>query len=192
MIRYTLSTLFRKALDVNSVSNAFTIPSALSAQTGPDGLPGVFRAGAGPAGMVGGGECPWALVLMPFGEGAPGASFSFRVFAWREVFPNADPNRITWLPFPLVEVFCTLSANGGPPNQGGTFDHYINDREYTCDFLSLTYGSLGMTGILSSPPQAGTGLTAYLVAELFGARMFSFDFQLSDANVGMNCLWSTL
>lgn len=194
MMIQTLSTKFNRALVTNAQTAAFTLQQTIS--VAPDTANPAFAAPPLPVGVWGAGDggalAPNRLLLVPFCEGVVGAQFSLRLWSWRQVMPDANPQLNVWVPIPVLEIACSASNMTGLASQGGGLlgaggSSYLSNTEHLCDFISITYGALGLTGFISSGAGPGTDLTAFVVVELTGARKYSFDFAQSDP-VNMNCL----
>lgn len=147
---------------------------------------GVYNAGADSN------VSPGRLFLMPYAEGGVGSQFSLRVYAWRDFFlPTGDPATQVWIPHLLAEFACTTCNQGGPVTQEITSSALLKPSEFLCDTISLTQGSLGVDGFVTSTGP-GTNLVAFALLDLTACRRFQFDFQWADTsnNIGMNCLWA--
>jgi len=129
---------------------------------------------------------PGRLILIPYAEGQ-GAMFSMRLYAWRRL--GTDSRLWVWVPMLLAEFACITSNQAGPTDaQPGSSTRLIKDTEFLCDTISLTQGSLGNCGLVTSTGP-GTNLIAFAIVDGCGATLISFDFQQTDP-VGMNCLWA--
>lgn len=154
---------------------------------------GVWNLGAG------GGTTVQRIKVMPYCEGQPGSVFWMRVYGWSPVGTVADdPKYSSWVPNLLGEFLCVAGNIPGP--------HLIDNvqtlnallpGENLCDAISLNNGVLGLNGIVNSQ-FPGSGVPAFAVLEVYGARKVSFDFacdaplQPELPGIGMNCLWARL
>lgn len=162
---------------------------------------GVYENGFGA--MVAAGR----LLLLPYGDGALGASFSLRVYGWRSFQDaNRQPIDLMWVPHLLAELACVLCNRGGPPNQAPNSTQAnavpMEATERFCDTIVLVQGSLGLEGEINSTGP-GTDLIATATVDLKGCQFFSFEFsqtvvlspatgQPSSDPVSMNAFWTRL
>lgn len=175
VLLYTLSTKLTKALTTNSSADQYTLGQTdvtpLTASVPADsftmGSGGIFAANR--------------ILFMPYGDGAPGATFSMRLYYWNHV--GEAQGNWCWIPGLLIEFVCTIGDLQGPVDPAST---QIQPSERFCSGMTATAGSYGKDGDLIT----GTGLPSLAVVDIKGARRISFDFQRIDANVSMNCLWA--
>lgn len=128
--------------------------------------------------------------MCPFAD-SPGATFSMRLWMWREATQPGQSGYVmpVWVPVFIAEFSCTSGTIGGVATKGppGPSPFVLPDNAYLCDTITLVQGALGLTGLVNSTGP-GTNLPAYALAEILGARFVTYDFQQND-NVGMNSLW---
>lgn len=175
MLIETLSDKLHKALTTNSQASEYTLglgqPTPLSI-TMPSGE-GILTWGSN--GML----APNRILLLPYGDGAPGATFSMRLYYWNHV--GEDAATWVWVPLVLTEFVCTIDDIPGPDG-----NHLILDSERFCSGLSAIAGSFGKDGDIITT----TGFPAMALVGVPGARLCALDFQQISANVSMNCLWA--
>ncbi len=134
-------------------------------------------------------NAPGRLALCPMAEGPAGTNFSIRVYGWRGLaVPSGDPNKVVAIPVFIAEFACTTGEISGPPQDGPTYPRNLSDTERLCDTITLVQGHIGTTGFINSAP--GTNLIASVVMDIVGCRYFQIDFQGTDQNIGMNCLFA--
>ncbi len=155
-----------------------------------DQVDGVWRAGHD------GAFAAQRLFLLPYCNGQPGTNFSMRIYGWRGIDNNAKMGQtgtsyLVWVPYLLAEFACISCNRFGPPstNPPGGVQRLIPPSYAMCDTITLTQGALGLTGEIDSTGP-GTDLIAFAILELRGSRYFQFDFNATDPNVLMNCLWA--
>ncbi len=177
----THSGYLQKALAANSVANTFQTLQPTR------GVPTLDGMGFGSATGV---LCPKSLLIVPFGEGSPGAIFSLRVYGMHNMkAPQlGDVLAEVWIHLFLAEMVCTLSNVGGVKQGSDALSGVdLIQTELLCDTITLTQGDLGRTGRINSTGP-GSNLVAYALVDLQGCRRFVVDFQQIDANTSMNCL----
>ncbi len=120
-----------------------------------------------------------------------GNQFSVRLYGWRAAENPPGLGRPVWIPYLICELACTTCNRQGPPNTappGNPSNYMLGPDESLCDTISLTQGSLGLTGLINSTGP-GTDLIAYAIVELTAPRYFQFDFGAIDS-IPMNCLFA--
>lgn len=169
----------------NSFNTLFVPPGADATSPDPNRTFDGFIIFSGVQGQV----SPGRVFLLPYCD-APNSNFSIRLYGWRRCGnPDPSPQTLVWFPTFLAEFLCTSCAIAGPTdNQPGISMRVLKDTEYLCDTITLTQGSLGNKGLITSTGP-GTNLVAFSLLDGCGATLLSFDFQQTDP-VGMNCFWA--
>ena len=125
---------------------------------------------------LGGATSKLALLLVPFGVGAPGSKFRIRVHSWRHVGGSTAAN-VLWIPLLLAELEVTLGTQRGLSNK------VVNEAESFADTIRLVAGDLSFYGSITEGPIAHASI------DLRGGQKFSFDFAQGEMpGVFGNCL----
>ncbi len=178
---YTLSTKLVKALPVNSTASEYSINAVTPQVTSIVLPPGSMTMGSN------GIFAPNRLLLMPFGEGELGQTFSMRLYYINHV--SDDSRDWVFVTALLIEFVCTLGSLPGPMianDPSGNQYRQIHGSDNFCQSLAATAGSYGKDGDINTD----TGFPAFSLVAIDGARFVGFDFKAIDENVTMNALWA--
>ncbi len=123
-----------------------------------------------------------AMMVLPFGTGSDGNTFSLRVFGWA---PGAysTSGLTSWYPTLLCELLCTLSstntgvASGFDPN--GASDYFAKT-------ITITYGNANVSVEAVSPAVAG--LNAHAMVSAKGFQKFELTFSTGSSATDCNAL----
>lgn len=129
------------------------------------------------------------ISIMPWTDAPQGTYFSMRLLYWNHRGDNLDD--ASWVGVPLMEVLCRVSNVAG-----NTPGKHLASSQRVCDQIVLANGGLGIDGAIYSFG-AGSDVPAMVTCEVQGARLLSFDFQVSDENgqatgaqANMNAYWA--
>lgn len=117
-----------------------------------------------------------------FGAGADNATFSARLYGWKQTQGlNATS---LWVPVPLLQVVATLSTTVGVASA----DVVATDRFADTLVLASGFGATDPNGVLVTSP---TGeLVAHLMVSLHGFGAFQWAFTTGGSATNCNCLFS--
>ncbi len=132
----------------------------------------------------GGAEVALRLFLMPVCDGPAGAAFYMRLWGYKAY--RYEQEKQLWMPYLLVELLCQAADIPGPAaTDAGGSSTIMSQTENLCDAIGVTAGSVGDGEVSAS----GSNIPAYVRVHTRGAKLFRFEFQVSDY-VGMNCFWA--
>lgn len=175
----TPAQVFRRALAVNSAASSFAAK-----------IPTVTKPFADGVILIPNGED--TLDLFPFGAGSDNDTFDIRVTGWRKAVPASSEVRlgaggknafielvggVLWLPSPIVEASCTISAILGVAGAVAV----ATDR--FADTLAINKG-IGVANTVTS--DSGP---AMLTCDVTGFELIEITFDMTGATNG-NALYS--
>lgn len=134
---------------------------------------------------------PVRVFLVPFSGSGPGTTFGLRVWGWRRVGKQNDPN-LLWWPIPLVEFSC-LTGNVTGASYPSGLSAIVGPGDYTCDTITVALADDGT-------PRGGVGLegeiggwsggnASYAIVDLRGCQKMTLDPQQNNA-FPVNALWA--
>lgn len=176
----------RKVLSTDATGAAFTAKTlTLTEPTGS----GVLDISGVPSGYT-----PCWLVLLPYGQGADNDTFEMRVIGWHRI-PTAVQGVIQWLPQPLHQLTCTMSA------LVGTAGGLIVAAERMCDTIvehttlkadARTLDSAAVFYGQSQYRSPANDLAASVKVQLDGVEKVEVLFAKLLTTTAMNALYSFL
>jgi hypothetical protein len=150
---------------------------------------GVFK-GDGVISMgAGGGYTSMRLLLVPYGNGAAGGTFSMQVYRWQPTtgsfYGRKGNNNKLWIPVLLATYNVVLGPAVGVTSSDLTPDCFFANS------IICTYGGplLNVTGATPDNVVYGAGPCAMIVQRVYGARYVQVVFNVGTAT-GANCLYT--
>ncbi len=151
-----LTTPLLKALTTGNSQNVqFADPSVRGDEPTDDG---VYKTGLGGTG-------PQQILVIPYAEALPGATWRMRVMGWWHHGALTDVQNVIWVPMLLAEFYCTAG------NKTGLASRLVREGEVFAGNLVLTAGTLGTFGLLSSG-----GSISFAKLDTQGCHKIQFDF----------------
>lgn len=173
MILQAQSGGYAKALATSSAATSFT--SLIPTGTEPTG-DGVINLGF--AADI----APNFLELIPYGLGDDNDEFSMRVTSWTRYGDN--PETYLWIPKPLLEVACVMSAAVGVAGK------LIIATERFCDSIAIV-GAIGLSGESVRIISPGSDLIASILLDVQGSQKVQFTFDMTTGSpTNANCLYA--
>lgn len=175
MLLETISQPLRLVRAANDTSSSFG--SRVPTTDKPSGSGVIDLGGYGMANQNG-------VLLLPFGTGSDGNTFSLRVLAWHWIvdplITKAKPT--LFVPFLLCELSVTLSS--GNPGVAGSI---LGSTQYFAKSISLTTGNANVSAETLSP--AASGVLAHATADMKGAQMLEVIFSTGSSATDCNALY---
>jgi hypothetical protein len=175
MLLETISQPFRLVRSANSTDSSFA--SKVPTADKPSGAGVLDLGGFGVANQNG-------VMLVPFGTGSDGDTFSLRVLAWHWISDPTITKAVTtlWVPALLCELSVTLSS--GNPGVAGTI---LGSSNYFAKSISLTTGNANVSTETVSP--ATSGVLAHATVDMKGAQMLEVIFTTGSSATDCNALY---
>jgi hypothetical protein len=181
----TLSQPYIRARSVNQTSTSFV--SKVPTLTEPLGDAGTAT-GASVLDLVGGGASGGGgvfvqngAVIVPYGTGSDGNTFSIRILSWKSYGLGAGK---IWVPILLAELLCTLSS--GNPGVGSL----ITSSMLFAKTITITTGNAGVSIDVISP--AASAILASAMLDLKGVSRLELSFSTGSSATDCNALISLL
>lgn len=180
----TIMTQFtppRKARSVNQTSSSFV--AKIPTVTVPADDAATATGQASVEMRNGGAFTQNGLVILPYGTGSNGNTFSMRVVGWRQF--GTDPHTLLWLPTTLAEFLCTLDSA-----ILGIAGKTIVATEYFCGTIAIvgTSGNPNVSCEIVSP--AVSGSMAHVVVDTKGFEKIELSFSTGSSATDCNALFS--
>lgn len=183
----TLTGPFSKAFTANDPPATFATTVPLYQQPTGDGTVDLGSYGAVTCNN---------LLLIPYSEGGnPGDQFSMRLWGWRQLVPDSNPTYTVWLPYLLGQYLCTVAKIPGPasplpPSSPTTQPRFLTANETLCDTIVAVHGFRPIIVSPGSDASPDSNLTAWILQDVIGSQVVSFDFQNEGSFAGnMNCAY---
>lgn len=171
-----VSSPFRKARAVNQTSNGYVAKLPGAEPSGDAGT----ATGAAVIDLAGalGGESPRSVLIVPYGEGSDGDTFSMRVIGWKVL--GHDPYTQIWVPINLLEVQATLSST-----VPGVAGRLVAATELFADTIAIVTGNANVSVDVNSPAD---NTVAHLLLNLKGVSKLELTFDTGGSATSANAL----
>ena len=172
VVNLTRSNGFKKFYATNATDASFPSKIATTTQPANDGVYDFTANGISPNGLL----IPSAIVVIPYGVGSDNNTQKIRIIGWRLI-------GTLWVPTPLCQFTCTLSAAVGVA--GAT----VVATERFAD--TLTADSMNPSGGVEAVSPTGD-LVAHFVVDIKGCPIIEATFDRNSSATSCNALWAAV